>query len=359
MQSNKNYFKGQKIFIGIDVHKTTWEVAVLTEAGFLKRFPQKASAKALFEFLKKHYPGGYYLAVYESGFSGFSTYYALKDYGIDCIVMHAADVPTTQYEAVMKTDRIDAAKLARALKRGDIERPVYVRDRENLDDRAVVRIRKNIQGELCGYMARVKHMLLCNGVEMPERFSKPGSHWSRAFINWLSNDVRLLSETRLSLDLLIKQVVTIRGTLRDATNALRNLSQKERYNHRYNLLLTIPGIGPIIAMTLLTEVWDIKRFPNERTFAHYLGLIPTCHNSGEHIYDGEKTFRGNKHLGPMVIEACWAAIRRDVGLSASYTYYKQRMKPQVAVIRVARKMSNIIYSVLKNERAYVPYKWDS
>lgn len=46
------------------------------------------------------------MAVYESGFSGFSTYYALKEVGIDCIVIHAADVPTTQYEEVMKTDRL-------------------------------------------------------------------------------------------------------------------------------------------------------------------------------------------------------------------------------------------------------------
>ena len=104
MQKNKISFKGQKIFIGIDVHKKTWAVAILTESGILKKHTQKASAKELFDFLKKHYPGGEYNAVYESGFSGFSTYYALKDLGVNCIVIHAADVPTTQYEEVMKTD---------------------------------------------------------------------------------------------------------------------------------------------------------------------------------------------------------------------------------------------------------------
>lgn len=50
MQSNKKSFKGQKIFIGIDVHKKTWEVAILTESGFMKRHPQEASAKVLFDF---------------------------------------------------------------------------------------------------------------------------------------------------------------------------------------------------------------------------------------------------------------------------------------------------------------------
>jgi len=176
MQSNKKSFKGQKIFIGIDVHKKTWAVAILTESGLLKRHPQEASAKVLFDFLRKHYPDGEYHAVYETGFSGFSTYYALEEYGIKCQVVHAADVPATQYESIMKTDRVDAERLARALKKGEIERPVYIRERDNIDDRAVIRIRRTIQRQLAGYKARVKHMLHSNGVELPERFSKPSSH---------------------------------------------------------------------------------------------------------------------------------------------------------------------------------------
>ena len=185
MQRNKNSFKGQKIFVGIDVHKLTWEVAVLTESGFLKRHSQESSAKVLFDFLRKHYPDGEYHAVYESGFSGFATYYALKELGIECVITHAADVPTTQYEEVMKTDKIDAEKLARSLKNGEIKRPVYIREKDNIDDRGVIRIRKTIQKELSCYKSRVKHMLHNNGVELPKRFEKPGSHWSRAFITWL------------------------------------------------------------------------------------------------------------------------------------------------------------------------------
>ena len=358
MQSNKKNFKGQKIFIGIDVHKKTWEVAILTESGVLKRHPQEASAKVLFDFLRKHYPDGEYHAVYESGFSGFSTYYALKEYGINCIVIHAADVPVTQYESIMKTDRVDAERLVRALKKGEILRPVYIRERDNVDDRGVIRIRRTIQKQLSGYKARVKHMLHCNGVELPKRFSTPTNYWSRAFITWLMQDVKLLSSTRTSLNLLIRQVETIRGTLLEATREIRKLSQTERYKHRLELLMTIPGIGQNVAMCILTEVWDVKRFSNEKKFAHYLGLIPTCHDTGEHKSDGVKTFRGNKHLGPMIIEACWVAIYKDMGLGACYADYKKVMKPQKAIVKVARKMSNIIYSVLKHDKPYEPYQWD-
>lgn len=357
MQRNKISFKGQKIFIGIDVHARTWEVAVLTESGFVKRYSQVSSAKVLFDFLTMHFPDGEYHAVYESGFSGFSTYYALKEYNIDCVVTHAADVPTTQYEEVMKTDRVDALKLARSLRADEI-RPIYIRKRENIDDRSVVRVRKTIQKQLGGNRSRIKHMLHCNGVKMPEIFAKPNTHWSRAFIKWLKEDVALLSPTRKSLDLLIMQVETQRSALLTATRELRNLALLDRYKDNYELLMSIPGVGTIVAMSVLTEIYDVTRFKNEKQFASYLGLIPTCHSSGDKEFHGEMTFRGNKQLGPMIIETCWVAISRDYGLGQAYIAYRRKVGPQKAIVKIARKMSNIIFSVLKNKRKYEPYNWE-
>ena len=71
--SNKNYytmvqrkginFEGQNVYIGIDVHLKTWQVTIITESGYKNKFSQSSSAHALFENLKKHYPGGNYHAV--------------------------------------------------------------------------------------------------------------------------------------------------------------------------------------------------------------------------------------------------------------------------------------------------------
>lgn len=357
MQRKELSFKGQKIFIGIDVHKDSWRVAIAPETGIVKGHTQKPSAKELLDFLKKHYPDGEYHAVYESGFSGFSTYYALQEVGIDCIVIHAADVPTTQYEETMKTDKVDAVKLAKSLKAGLLT-GIYIHRRDDIDARAVVRLRNTIQKDLSGYKSRVKHLLHSNGVVLPERFSTPGSHWSKAFVTWLEKEVVLLSDTRTSLDLLITQVKSIRRILLLATREVRELSRSERYRHDYKLLTSIPGIGINVAMTLLTEIGDFKRFRNEREFASYLGLVPTSHSSGGKVAHGEKTFRGNKKLGPQLIEASWVSIYRDRGLGCAYVGYKKRMEPQEAIVRVARKLSNIIFSVLKNGREYEPYEWN-
>lgn len=140
-QNYKKDFNGQNIFVGIDVHLKTWSISVaLQGGGYLKTHTQKASAKELFEHLNKHYPGGTYHAVYESGFSGFSTYYALRELGVDCIVVHAADVPASQKDKVSKSDPIDSRKLARSLMSGDLE-GIYVHSKDNLDDRGLLRHR--------------------------------------------------------------------------------------------------------------------------------------------------------------------------------------------------------------------------
>jgi hypothetical protein len=91
----------------------------------------------------------------------------------------------------------------------------------------------------------------------------------------------------------------------------------------------------------------------KRKFVAILGLIPTCHDSGDKKVSGEKTFRGNKHLGPLIVEASWTAIHRDYTLGAYYTNCCQSMKPQKAIIKVARKLACKAYAVMKTKKAYV------
>lgn len=351
VQSNVINFDGQNIYIGIDVHLKTWSVTIITQSGYKKKHSQKSSAKELFEHLKKHYPNGIYKAVYESGFSGFSTFYALQESGIDCQVIHSADVPTTQYENVMKSDPVDSEKLAKALRAGTLK-GIYVRRKENLDNLSVVRIRKILKQQLGGYKARVKHLLYNNGVQLPDCFSSPTTHWSKRFMSWLREDVVLLSSSRIGLDLLLDQVELFRKNLLKANRLLRDLSRDPRYAERYALLVSIPGIGVNTAMCLLTEIDDISRFNNQREFASYLGLIPTSHSSGEKSCNGEKTFRGNKKIGPMLVESSWVIIRHDSVMSAAYGEYCKRMKPQEAIIRIARRLANRVLSVLKTEKEY-------
>lgn len=350
-QSKTIDFKGQNIYIGIDVHLSTWSVTILTESGYKRRHAQKASAAELFEHLTRHYPHGTYRAVYEAGFSGFATYYALTSYGIECMVIHPADVPTTQYESVMKSDSIDSDKLARALKANQLK-GIHIRSKENLDDLGVIRLRKTLQIQLSGYKSRVKHLLHRNGVELPPELCPRGSCWSKRFIRWLKEDVSLLSSSRNTLDLLLEQVELLRSNLLKIDRQIRLMSRREPFAESYELLISIPGIGMMVAMSLLTEIDDIGRFHNEKQFASYLGLVPTCHSTGDKVNNGEKTFRGNKQLGPLIVESAWVMIRQDRTMGIAYGEYLKRMKPQEAIIRIARRLSNRILSILKSRKIY-------
>jgi transposase len=173
-------------------------------------------------------------------------------------------------------------------------------------------------------------------------------------MKWLREEVELLSEQKLSLLLLCEQVENTRKAILKVTREIRRLSTTDRYKENYDLLVTVPGLGLITSMSMLTELDnDIVRFPNERSFVSMLGLIPTCHDSGEKKVSGEKINRGNKHLGPLIVEASWVAIQRDYQLGAYYSSCCQIMKPHKAIIKVARKLACKAYAVMKTKKAYV------
>jgi transposase len=106
-------FKGQNIYVGIDVHLKSWSVTVLSEHSVLKKFSQNPDAESLHKYLTGNYPGAKYNSGYEAGFCGFWIHRRLVELGINNIVVNPADVPTMSKEKLRKTDAVDCGKLAR------------------------------------------------------------------------------------------------------------------------------------------------------------------------------------------------------------------------------------------------------
>ena len=235
---------------------------------------------------------------------------------------------------------------------GELE-GIYVHSKDNLDDRGLLRHRTILLRLLGGIKSRIKHLLYNNGVSYPEEFAQKSKHWSRRFIIWLQHDVQLLSETRITLDLLIEELLYFRARIFDVNKKIRTLALADRYREQYENLISIPGIGAIVSMCLLTEIDDIWRFSNQRQFASFLGLVPVMQASGDNCYVGEKTFRGNKYLGPKIIEASWITIRHDAELASKFGHLCNKgMKRNKAIVRIARKLSNIIFTILRRNRKY-------
>jgi transposase len=355
-------FVGQNIYVGtvaercrsIDVHLKSWTVCIMTERLEHKKFTQPPQAEVLHQYLSRNFPGGIYHSVYESGFSGFVAHRQLAGLGIRSMVTNAADVPTGQKEKLQKDDAVDSRKLARSLRSGDLS-GIYVPSASTLEERVLVRMRATLIKDMTRFKQRVKSFLYFFGISYPERFSKSSSHWSKRFLKWLKEEVTLSENSgRQTLGTLIQEVEDQRKLLLSVTRQIKELSQTTKYASNFKLLQSVPGIGLITAMHLLTEIENIERFADTDRFAAFVGLVPGRHDSGEVKNNSEMIFRGQSILKKCVVESSWVAARHDPALSLAYNKYAGRMEPNKAIIRIARKLLNRIYFVLKNKKEYVP-----
>ena len=355
MQSQRRElnFNGQNVFIGIDVHLKSWTVSIYTEELFHKKFTQPARVDVLFNYLDRNFPNATYYSVYEAGFSGFWAHYELMEMGISNIVVNAADVPTSQKEKLHKDDKVDSMKLARSLRNGELK-AIYIPQLATLNERSLVRYRATVVKDMTRLKLRIKSFLYFYGINYPPQFEKRNTHWSNRFMRWLKEDIKLSHFVgQEAFNLLIRQAEEQRALLLDTTRKVRELSRTEKYDHNMKLLCSIPGIGPITGVTLLTEIVDISRFRNTDHLASFVGLIPGSHSSGEKEKNTEMTFRGHDFIKRSLIESSWIAAGRDPALNMAYHKYVQRMDANKAIIRIARKLLNRIYFVLTKQQEYV------
>ncbi|WP_428222003.1 transposase [Gaoshiqia sediminis] len=145
----------------------------------------------------------------------------------------------------------------------------------------------------------------------------------------------------------------LRGKLLKVTRHLRMLNKDSEYSGKLKLYQSIPGVGLIMAVTLLTELEEIRRFKKLDQLCSYVGLVPRTDSSGEKDKTGPITPRSNKPLRSCIVESAWIASRTDPSLILSFNQLCRRMKPTEAIIRIAKKLLNRIRYVINNETAYV------
>lgn len=351
IKSKQIDFTGQNIYVGIDVHKKSFTITLQGERLTYKTFSQPPDPVVLVEFLNHNYPGASYFAAYEAGFSGFWIQEQLQAAGVNCIVVNPCDIPTTDKEKKQKRDPLDSRKLARSLKNGELT-PIFIPCKSQQMDRALLRSRKRLVKDQNRCRNRIKSLLNFHGISLPDHFQKAGTHWSKRFMDWLKSiDLGQESGNR-SISLFIEEAELIRALVLKATRQINELSKSKRYQQSCKLLLSVPGLGRLTAMSLLTEIGDITRFKSLDHLCSYVGLIPNIYASGENERVGEITKRGNSHLRSYLIESSWVAARKDPALGMKYHQLCSRMTGNKAIIRIARKLLNRIRYVLINKQEY-------
>jgi transposase len=340
-------FSGQNIFVGLDVHKNSWKVNIRYKDMELKTFSQQPSVKTLTNHLKENYPSANYKIVYEAGFCGFGYQREFTAAGIDCMIVHPADVPTNDKEKRRKSDTVDCRKLSKTLSKGELT-GIFIPDTGQQDDRGIIRVYQQMVKDQTRYKNRIKGWLAFNGIEMPDVHK----HWSNNYIEYLKK-LSLTSSARISLDLLIHGYLQARAMVLEATKQARALSREPRYQKRIKQIRTIPGIGEVTALLIITEIGDIRRFQTLDKLCDYIGFVPTVHGSGDKETVLGLTHRGHHHLREKLIEASWIAVRLDPALTMSFTEYCKRMKKNRAIVKIAKRMLNRVRYVMINQKDYV------
>lgn len=106
----------ENIYVGIDMHKQSWNISIMSDCLELKSFSQLPDPEVLVSYLHKHFPGARYQSAYEPGFSEFWAHRKLVALSIENIVVNPGDVPTTDKEKKQKRDGPDCRKIARSLR---------------------------------------------------------------------------------------------------------------------------------------------------------------------------------------------------------------------------------------------------
>jgi transposase len=243
-------YSGKTICVGIDTHEEDYQVAKVINGICLGNHRMKAGSEELIEHLRSRYPGAAFRCVYESCAWGFNLQRRLQQAGIECIVVHAADVSATDKEKRRKTDKVDALKLARDLESNHLK-AVHVPNEALQKDRNLIRFRKKLKGDLNRSQNRLKSLLKYQGIDIPARFGK--ACWSKKFMNWVEEEAKKDISLQDTMLLMLEEVKQLRQLLLKTEIKLREL-MKRNYEQKAMLLMSTPGIGRTLAMCHVVSI---------------------------------------------------------------------------------------------------------
>ncbi|GAC1382928.1 MAG: IS110-like element ISEc45 family transposase [Ginsengibacter sp.] len=343
-------FSKENFYIGIDVHKKSWYVTVRSSGLEVARFSQPPSSEVLSKAIKQRFPGGAFYSGYEAGFCGTRIHEELCLLGFNNIIIHASDIPTTEKHRKTKADIYDSRAIAANLETGFLK-SIYIHSKEQQELRSLFRLRQSKIRDVTKAISRLKGFWMYYSIDIPEDLSKL-ARVSKKLIAWLEK-LELNSDAgKATLKQLCTDLTFQRSQVMVITKQLRQLTEN-KYPDELKSLLSVPGIGPIVAMALLAEIGDFTRFKNPDQFTSYIGLMPWERSSGETTVKIGIMPHCNHHLRDLLVEASWAAIRNSPSMLQYYKKHAARGN-KVAIIKVARKLSLIARSVVLKHTQYDP-----
>ena len=248
MKTAPTQFNDLQLYIGIDVHKKQWSVSIFTDAAHHRTFSQPPSPSALKAYIDRHFPGSPVCCAYEATKLGYWICRQLTQFGYRCLVVNAADIPTSNKESTSKTDPTDSRKIGKALRAGLLT-SIHVPDLVTEGDRQLFRYRKRLLSDLTRVKNRIKDKFLFTGIAIPAQFDN--ANWSKAFLTWIKNEPMPDTSTRLTLDRLLEQYHFLYRHMLKVSIEVRKLQREPRYKNLLSCCALYLVSGPSLLLSCL------------------------------------------------------------------------------------------------------------
>jgi transposase len=292
-------------FVGLDVHADTIAVAVAETDGEVRSIgtiPNRL--ESIRKLVVKLGPAKELRACYEAGPCGYVLYWQLTALGVACEVVAPTLVPVKAGDRV-KTDRRDAAKLARCYRAGDLT-AVWVPDADHEALRDLVRAREDARQDQHRARHRLGKFLLRHGRRPPENVKK---NWTLKYMTWIKEQVHFDQPAlEATLSDYVHEVDHMAERIERLEKAIGEAIQKAPPVLRavVEALQALRGVAQVTAVTVVAELGTLSRFDRPRKLMGYSGLVSSEHSSGNCIQRGSITKTGNAHLRRVIIESAWA-----------------------------------------------------
>jgi transposase len=342
------------VFGGLDVDKRSISVTFMSHQGFIRSVHMPYSAEHLVNHVRKHFPNQKVAFAYEAGPTGYGLYDGIVSEGYRCLIVSPSMIPRAPGQRV-KTNRLDSRGLSENLRGGQLK-SIHVPSEVYRELRHLTQLRDTFVSEMAGMKQRIKSLLLFEGISFPPAPAGRGQ-WSLA-VRAKLRKLECTRTVRFKLDQLLENLEFSEKQALKTTREIRRFCKEDpELSQCIKYLMSICGIGWIVASQLLARIGNWRELKNIRQLAGFLGLAPTENSTGDRTERGSITHSGDGRLRSKLVQAAWSAIRQDAELREFFRSvcrsHPRNVAPRVAIVAVARKLSVRISVVLMQQRPYV------
>jgi transposase len=325
--------------MALDIHREYILVGAWNEEKDWVLTPRRVSIEKFPEWAKKNIRAGD-IVVLETTTNVWTIYDIVAPLASRVLVANAAEVGEIA-GARVKTDKEDIKRLLKVLI-GGIVPEVWVPPVEVRELRAFVSYRSRLVTTATMIRNRLQSLLHKHNRMLSEAGLLDQAWWEA------QKNISALEKLQIRQELsLLQEVEKLKDTVDEE---LQRQSTSTLWGKQALQIMQLPGVGVIVAMTVLSAIGDISRFESAKQLVGYAGIGAGVHDSGKTHKEKKITKKGRRELRWAMVEAAWRAVRMSPFWKAEYEKHLQRMrKPNQAIVVIARKLLVAIWHVLSKE----------